>query len=84
MAGDQKKKEVDVDGVPNVVFTNNLFLRADNWPTDFAFKDVAPMYGDPLFKNKGSVQLKDYVPANTKLILNKGISVQPIPNDKGI
>ncbi|MEJ8819172.1 right-handed parallel beta-helix repeat-containing protein [Lacibacter sp. H407] len=81
VAGDQKKKEVDVDGVPNVVFTNNLFLRADNWPTDFAFKDATPMYGDPLFKNKGSVQLKDYVPANTKLILNKGISVQHIPND---
>ena len=81
VAGDQKKKEVDSDGVPNVVFTNNLFLRADNWPTDFAFKDVAPMYGDPLFKDKGSVQLKDYVPANTGLIWNKGISVQPIPND---
>lgn len=81
VAGDQKKKEVDVDGVPNVVFTNNLFLRADNWPTDFAFKDATPIYGDPLFKNKGSVQLKDYIPANTKLILNKGISVQPIPND---
>jgi hypothetical protein len=81
VAGDQKKKEVDVDGVPNVVFANNLFLRADNWPTDFAFKDVTPIYGDPLFKNKGSVQLRDYIPANANLILNKGISVQPIPND---
>lgn len=81
VAGDQKKNEVDVDGVPNVVFRNNLFLRADNWPTDFSFHDAAPVIGDPLFKNKGSVQLKDYVPGNTSLIVNKGIPIQAIPND---
>jgi hypothetical protein len=81
VAGDQKKKEVDVDGVPNVVFVNNLFLRADNWPTELPLQDKAPITGDPLFKQKGSVQLSDYQPANTNLIRNKGITLVPIPND---
>lgn len=81
VAGDQKKKEVDVDGVPNVVFKNNLFLRADNWPTDIPLQDSKPIIGDPLFKNKGGLFLKDYLPANRKLIANKGITIQPIPKD---
>ncbi len=81
VAGDQKKKEIDVDGVPNVVFTNNVFLRADNWPKDIALQDSTPIIGDPLFKNKGGVAIKDYFPANKKLVLNKSIPVQRIPND---
>jgi hypothetical protein len=81
VAGDQKKKEVDVDGVPNVVFVNNLFLRADNWPTDIPLQDAAPVIGDPLFKSKGGLLMKDYLPLNKNLILNKGVTIQPIPND---
>ncbi|QNA45989.1 right-handed parallel beta-helix repeat-containing protein [Lacibacter sediminis] len=81
VAGDQKKKEVDVDGVPNVLFVSNLFLRADNWPTDIPLQDSMPIIGDPLFKNKGGVSIKDYLPANKDLIVNKGITVQPIPKD---
>ncbi len=81
VAGDQKKKEVDVDGVPNVFFKNNLFLRADNWPTDVPLQDAAPVIGDPGFIKKAGLQLKDYMPSNNKLIRNKGISIQAIPND---
>jgi hypothetical protein len=81
VAGDQKKKEVDVDGVPNVVFVNNLFLRADNWPTNIPLQDAAPIIGDPLFKSKGGLLTKDYLPLNKNLILNKGVTVQLIPND---
>ncbi|HEY1019021.1 MAG TPA: right-handed parallel beta-helix repeat-containing protein [Sediminibacterium sp.] len=82
VAGDQKKKEVDVDGIPNVVFKNNLFLHPDSWPSDFPFQDIAPITGDPAFTNKGGVQIKDYLPTNQNLIRNKGITIQPIPNDK--
>lgn len=82
VAGDQKKQEVDLDGVPNVVFMNNLFLRPDSWPSDFSFKDAAPIFGDPGFKNKGGIRIMDYIPANEKLILNKGVPIIPIPNDK--
>lgn len=81
VAGDQKRKEVDVDGVPNVVFTNNLFLRADNWPTDLLLQDTAAMIGDPGFKNKGGLVLMDYAPGNRNLVLNKGAAILPLPND---
>lgn len=81
VAGDQKKTEVDTDGIPNVVYKNNLFLRADNWPKDFPMQDAAPIIGDPGFKNKGGIAANDYVPANKKLIHNKGIIIQPLPND---
>jgi hypothetical protein len=80
--GDQKKQELDHDGVPNVVFTNNLFLRPDNWPPGFPLQDSAPIIGDPLFQNKGGLQLENYLPGSRKLIINKGVSILPIPNDK--
>lgn len=79
--GDQKKQEIDLDGVPNVVFKNNLFLRADNWPFDFMLQDAAPIFGDPGFNNKGGLQLRNYLPGNKKLVRNKGLFILPIPND---
>ncbi len=79
--GDQKKNEVDLDGVPHVVFTNNLFLRADNWPTGFSLQDTAPVIGDPGFTNKGGLQLTDYLPVNRSLVINRGVAILPIPND---
>jgi hypothetical protein len=81
VAGDQKSREVDVDGVPNVVFTNNLFLRADTWPADLPFRNTTAMIGDPLFKNKGGLVLKDYAPGNRNLVREKGVVILPLPND---
>jgi hypothetical protein len=81
VAGDQKKQETDLNGIPNVVFKNNLFLRKDSWPSDLSIYDASPLTGDPGFNNKGGVELKDYVPSNKKLVLNKGMPVTPIPND---
>lgn len=82
VAGDQKMKEVDEDGIPNVVFKNNLFLHPDSWPSDFPLQDMTPLTGDPGFRNKGALQIQDYIPANQNLIRNKGIVILPIPNDK--
>jgi Right handed beta helix region len=79
--GDQKKNEVDAGGIPNVVFTNNLFLSNSNWPKDISIKDALPVFGNPGFKNKGGLSVTDYLPANEKLIRNNGILIQPIPND---
>jgi hypothetical protein len=81
VAGDQKKQEIDLDGVPNVLFTNNLFLRPDNWPSTFLLQDKAPFFGDPGFNRKGGLALKDYTPANHNLIQNKGLTIVPVPND---
>jgi arylsulfatase A-like enzyme len=81
VAGDQMKKEVNADSIPNVIFKNNLYLHADNWPSDFAFKDGLPFYGDPGFKNKGGLSINDYISLNKKLVVNKGINITRIPND---
>lgn len=80
VAGDQKKKEVDLDGVPNVFFKNNLFLRADSWPAAMLLKDEAPLLGDPLFLKKGGVALSDYSPT-ASFIRNKGVEILPLPTD---
>jgi hypothetical protein len=79
--GDQKKNETDAGTIPNVVFTNNLFLRPGNWPKDLSIKDNAPLSGDPGYKNKGGLQLIDYLPSNKELVQNKGVIIQPIPAD---
>ncbi len=81
VAGDQKQKEIDADGIPNVVFNNNLFLRANNWPSDFPFKDSAPTYGNPVFKNKAGLNITDFTPLNGAIIRNKGIAINRIPGD---
>lgn len=81
VAGDQKKKEIDLNGVPDAVCKNNLFLHSDNWPSDAPIHDTAPITGDPAFKNKGGLQLNDYLPGNKKLIQNKGLTILPIPKD---
>jgi len=81
VTGDQKKQEIDLDVVHNVFFKNNLFLQPDNWPLDFSLNDSAPVFGDPGFKNKGGFQPNDYFPINKKLIQNKGLTIQRIPND---
>lgn len=79
--GDQKKNETDAGSISNVIFTNNLFLGPDNWPKDLSIGDASPLIGDPGFKNKGGLAIADYLPDNKKLIHNKGVTIQAIPND---
>lgn len=81
VAGDQKKKEVDLNAIPNVVFTNNLFLKADNWPADCIVQDVKPLFGDPLFINKGGMNIRDYIPGNMRIVKNRSVTVVHIPQD---
>jgi len=82
VADDQKKQEMVRDSIPHVLFNNNLFLRPDNWPKTISIQDTAPFFGDPMFKNKGGLQPEDYLPVNKKLVMDRGITVLPIPNDK--
>ena len=82
VAGDQKKKEAEVEDAKNIFFKNNLFLKASNWPKDVSIQDAAPVIGNPAFTNKGGLEIADYTPTNKKLIQNKGINIQPISNDK--
>ena len=81
VAGDQKKNEFDDGAISNLVFTNNLFLKSGSWPEDISIKDLSPIVGDPGFKNIGGLTATDYIPGNVKLIRDKGVVIQAIPND---
>lgn len=81
VAGDQKKQEIDLNGIPRVLFANNLFLKSDSWPSDLLIQDKAPLFGDPGFKNKGGLKTEDYMPLNKNMVVNRGLSIQQIPGD---
>ncbi len=81
--GDQyQPQKEDASDLKNIIFKNNLFLKAENWPKQVAIQDEAPIFGNPQFVNAGGKDIKDYTPTNTQLIKNKGIEIPHIPNDK--
>lgn len=81
--GDQYRPDTESEAnIKKVLFRNNLFLKADNWPKDILIQDDAPLFGDPGFKRKGGIDLEDYIPANKQLIKDKGIIIPKIPGDE--
>jgi hypothetical protein len=81
VAGDQKKNEVDLEAIPNVVFSNNVFLRSTTWPMESGLMDIHPIIGDVGFKTKGSLKLVDYLPRNRMLVMDRGRLISPLPKD---
>ncbi len=80
--GDQYKPDTKgVFNMKDIVFKNNLFLNAKNWPIDIPIKDILPIFGNPKFKNNGGLRIQDYIPSNITLIQNKGHEILRIPND---
>ena len=84
--GDQYKPQDEGEAdIPNVVFKNNLFLKPTNWPETVLIQPGAPVFGDPLFVNKGGLEIADYIPTNSELVKDKGIEIPLIPGDnKGL
>lgn len=81
--GDQyKPQNAGEADIPDVVFKNNLFLKASNWPKKVLVQDEAPVYGNPQFVNTGGTEITDYIPTNIELIKDKGIEIPFIPQDK--
>lgn len=80
--GDQYKPE-EKDGTTTkaFVFRNNLFYSPESWPADQFVKDVAPLYGNPQFKNKEGKTIEDYIPANSLLIKDKSIAITHLSGD---
>lgn len=83
VVGDQNRADSGkAAALPNVVFQNNLFLRADNWPGDSVLQDQTPFIGDPEFANGGGWRLEDYVPRNASLVRNRGMVIPRLPQDE--
>lgn len=80
--GDQYKPEKEGDGnIPDVIFKNNLFTNRNSWPQSVLIQDEAPVYGDPEYKNPGGMDISDYLPINSDLIKNTGITIPLLPGD---
>ena len=80
--GDQYNPEkAGASRVQNLVFRNNLFINGKSWPKDAPIRDSQTIIGDPEFEKRGGMQIKDYIPTNKKLIIDKGIEITNIPND---
>lgn len=83
VAGDQLRADQrGTNALPRVNFSNNAFLRAENWPAEFGIQDYAPLIGDPGFANPGGLRAADYVPRNVALVKDRGIRVSALPDDK--
>lgn len=79
--GDQYKPVTDGESlIKNVMFKNNLYLKASNWPKDVLIQDEKPVFGNAHFVNAGGTEICDYTPSNNSLVSNKGIEI-PIIND---
>jgi hypothetical protein len=81
--GDQFRPDpVEGGDLGDVVFENNLYLRADNWPAALAIQDQSPMVGDSEFLNPGGHHAEDYVSRNVALVRNRGIRISRVPQDE--
>lgn len=81
--GDQFSADRAADRpLPRVVFGNNLFLRADNWPAAVGIADRAPLIGDPEFFSAGGLNLADYLPRNAALVKDRGVRIAALPRDE--
>lgn len=81
--GDQYRPEKKGAGdIPGVVFKNNLFMHAANWPESILIRDEAPLYGDPGFRAPGGDRLEDYVPRDALQVKDRGIEIPLLPGDE--
>lgn len=67
--------------INNVVFKNNLYQREGIVPKSVSIQDLAPLFGDPQFKNPGGFNPADYIPQNAEIIKDKGIPIEKLPGD---
>lgn len=80
--GDQYQADTaNNQSIENVVFTNNLFLKHENWPSNIAIKDTNPLFGNAKFINGGGFKKEDYSPTNLLLIKDKGSVIEKLPGD---
>lgn len=82
VSGDQNRAEriAAVSGGA-LLFSNNLFLRSENWPATATIRDAQPIYGDPAFSRPGGLEPSDYIPGNADLVRDRGLVIEPLADD---
>lgn len=71
----------DTGPITRALMKNNLFYATTSWPADSFLNDTSPIYGDPDFANPGGWEIADYLPGNESLIKDRGIVLEPLPED---
>ena len=56
-------------------------MKDSYWPKGVLIQPSNSFYGNASFINGGGEKISDYVPQNKKLIKDKGITFNKIPND---
>ena len=80
--GDQWNPQTEGEWkVTDVFFKNNLFVSNSSWPANQRLQDEAPLIGDAEFLNPGGLSLEDYMPQNSKLIKDRGVSIPMLEKD---
>jgi hypothetical protein len=67
--------------IGNVVFRNNLYSRANLFPSSLPIRDARPLIGDPQFAQPGGLKAEDYVPGHVPLIADQGVPIHSLPGD---
>ncbi len=82
VTGDQfKPDDVMESALKNYFVSNNLFLKAENWPLQPFMPDNNLMTGNPEFQNAGGNRASDYIPKNMDMVAGKGIQPMPLKGD---
>jgi hypothetical protein len=80
--GDQYKPDNgEGTGLERVLFSHNLYLKADNWPSGAIIQDQAAQLGTPQFANPGGLVPAAYLPNNKALVQARGIAVPLLVGD---
>ena len=82
VAGDQKKYKKTKSKASGIIFENNVYVRVNLLPPGLGVKDKRPIIGNADFKKPGGTSPEDYIPANTKMLKDKGIKITTLPGDK--
>ncbi len=83
VAGDQwMKDQLAQKPIARAVVTNNLFLRAENWPDGIGLENGPAFVGDPGFASPGGLRPADYAPTRAEVVKDRGIRITPLPRDE--
>ncbi len=79
--GDQYKPDDNSSqALEDVLFKNNLFLKAENWPVEALIQPENSHFGNVEFSNPGGLEITDYLINPTKF--PQGISIPFLPSDE--
>ncbi len=82
VGGDQNRAEaIATVRSDRILFANNLYLQAGNWPTESTIQDANPLYGDPVFIRPGGREPADYVPQDPLCVKDLGLTLAPLRGD---